>query len=99
VVDAACRDPALARKSDRQCLYRIRHSPRATTTRGIRGHCGDDVAHPIRRKEDGYYHIDIPFAIDTQRALLLEAGFRDFDVIWQEDPTEVLNAAVYVVTA
>jgi hypothetical protein len=29
----------------------------------------------------------------------LEAGFRDFDVIWQEDPTEVLNAAVYVVTA
>lgn len=48
---------------------------------------------------DGYYHIDIPFSISTQRSLLLEAGFKDFQLVWQMDPTVVWNIAVYVVTA
>jgi tRNA (cmo5U34)-methyltransferase len=49
--------------------------------------------------QDGQYHIDIPFSIDTQRSLLLEAGFKDFQVVWQKDSTVVWNVAVYVVTA
>jgi tRNA (cmo5U34)-methyltransferase len=48
---------------------------------------------------DGTYHLDIPFSLETQRTLLLEAGFRDFELIWQKDPTMVWNIAVYVVTA
>jgi hypothetical protein len=48
---------------------------------------------------DGWYHIDVPFSLETQKALLLEAGFRDLKLIWQKDPTMVWNIAVYVVTA
>jgi tRNA (cmo5U34)-methyltransferase len=48
---------------------------------------------------DGWYHIDVPFSLETQRALLLEAGFRDFQLIWTKDPTLVWNIAVYAVTA
>jgi tRNA (cmo5U34)-methyltransferase len=47
---------------------------------------------------DGRYHIDIPFSIATQRSLLLETGFRDFQLLWQKDSTAVWNIAVYVVT-
>lgn len=47
---------------------------------------------------DGHYHIDVPFSIDTQRALLLEAGFKTFELIWQKDNTTIWNQAVYVVT-
>lgn len=48
--------------------------------------------------EDGHYHVDIPYSIGTQRSLLLEAGFRDFELIWQKDSTAVWNIAVYAVT-
>ena len=48
--------------------------------------------------EDGHYHIDVPFSIDTQRTLLLEAGFKNFEVVWQKDSAAVWNIAVYVVT-
>jgi tRNA (cmo5U34)-methyltransferase len=48
--------------------------------------------------KDGHYHIDVPFSIDTQRSLLLEAGFKNFELVWQKDSTAVWNAAVYVVT-
>lgn len=47
---------------------------------------------------DGHYHIDMPFSIDTQRSLLLEAGFKTFELIWQKDSRAVWNQAVYVVT-
>jgi tRNA (cmo5U34)-methyltransferase len=49
--------------------------------------------------EDGQYHIDIPFTLEGQKALLLEAGFKDFQLVWQKDSTVDWNAAVYVVTA
>jgi len=49
--------------------------------------------------QDGHYHIDLPFSIETQRTLLLEAGFHNFEVVWQRDSATVWNAAVYVVTA
>lgn len=49
--------------------------------------------------EDGHYHIDLPFSIDTQRTLLLEAGFKNFELIWEKDSTDVWNAAVYSVTS
>lgn len=47
---------------------------------------------------DEHYHIDIPCALDTQRALLLEAGFKDFELVWEKDSADVWNAAVYAVT-
>ena len=46
---------------------------------------------------DGYYHIDIPFSLDSQKALLLYAGFKDFELVWQRDDAEVWGAAVYAV--
>ena len=49
--------------------------------------------------EDGHYHIDLPFSIETQKSLLLEAGFRDFRLVWQRDGTAGWNFAVYEVTA
>jgi tRNA (cmo5U34)-methyltransferase len=49
--------------------------------------------------DDGYYHIDIPFSIESQRSLLLEVGFRDFELVWQRDSSAVWNAAVYAVAA
>jgi tRNA (cmo5U34)-methyltransferase len=49
--------------------------------------------------EDGAYHIDVPFAIDTQRELLLSVGFQQFELLWQLDSTAEWNHAVYAVTA
>ena len=56
----------------------------------------------LRRKADsagpggeaGAYHVDIPLALETQRRLLIEAGFAGVEVIWHEG-----EAAVYVVQA
>jgi len=48
--------------------------------------------------DDGYYHIDVPFSLETQRTLLLEAGFKDFEVLWREDRPHGWNIAVYDVT-
>ena len=48
---------------------------------------------------DGTYHLDVPFSLQTQKTLLLEAGFKDFCLIWQRDPTMIWNLVVYVVTA
>jgi tRNA (cmo5U34)-methyltransferase len=47
---------------------------------------------------DGTYHLDVPFSLETQKSLLLEAGFSDFQLVWQKDPTMVWNIAVYAVT-
>jgi tRNA (cmo5U34)-methyltransferase len=52
----------------------------------------------VPQADDGYYHIDLPFSIDTQKTLLLEAGFRDFELLWQMDSNAVWNMAVYAVT-
>jgi tRNA (cmo5U34)-methyltransferase len=49
--------------------------------------------------EDGHYHMDVPCSLETQRRLLLEAGFHDFELIWQKDSADLWNVAVYVVTA
>lgn len=53
----------------------------------------------VPEAEDGHYHVDVPFSMDTQRDLLLEAGFKDFELVWQRDSTLVWNMAVYTVTA
>jgi tRNA (cmo5U34)-methyltransferase len=53
----------------------------------------------LPQAQDGQYHIDIPFSMDTQRSLLLEAGFKDFQVVWQKDSDVSWNIAVYVATA
>ena len=52
----------------------------------------------MEAEEDGYSQIDVPFSIVTQRALLQEAGFSGFELVWQLDPTAMWNMAVYVVT-
>jgi tRNA (cmo5U34)-methyltransferase len=39
----------------------------------------------------GDYHVDVPFTLADQRTLLLEAGFVDFEMIWQQG-----EAAVYL---
>ncbi|MBX2999458.1 MAG: class I SAM-dependent methyltransferase [Caldilineaceae bacterium] len=48
---------------------------------------------------DGDYHIDLPLSIETQKTLLLEAGFHSFELLWQKDSADLWNAAVYAVTA
>ena len=58
-----------------------------------------EQAATVPQANDGHYHIDIPFSMDTQRSLLLEVGFKDFQLLWQKDETAVWNAAVYAVTA
>jgi tRNA (cmo5U34)-methyltransferase len=45
----------------------------------------------LANPEQGAYHIDIPLSWETQRRLLLEAGFDRVEVIWQEG-----EALVYV---
>lgn len=47
----------------------------------------------------GMYHIDVPFSLKTQEHLLREAGFREFQLLWQRDPSEMWNSAVYTATA
>jgi hypothetical protein len=49
---------------------------------------------PARERGEGMYHVDIPLAMETQRALLLQAGFARVEVIWHEG-----EAAVYVADA
>lgn len=48
--------------------------------------------------DDGDYHIDLPFSLETQKTLLLEAGFHNFELLWQKDSADLWNAAVYAVT-
>lgn len=48
----------------------------------------------LRPGDEGLYHIDIPFALDTQRHLLLNAGFAKVDLVWQNGDKAVLAARV-----
>ena len=44
-------------------------------------------------QQDGEYHLDIPFSLETQRELIEQAGFRSFDPVWQsEDDKAVFRA-------
>jgi tRNA (cmo5U34)-methyltransferase len=42
--------------------------------------------------EEGMYHIDIPFSIETQRNLLSEAGFARVESIWKSGEAVILVA-------
>ena len=53
----------------------------------------------VPQSRDGQVHIDIPFTLETQESLLLEAGFRDFRLVWHRETGVGWNMAVYVVTA
>ncbi|MCB0160402.1 MAG: class I SAM-dependent methyltransferase [Caldilineaceae bacterium] len=48
---------------------------------------------------DGHYHVDVPLSLSTQETLLRHAGFKDFTLLWQRDPADMWNAAVYAMTA
>lgn len=47
----------------------------------------------MKQKElnDGFFHIDIPFSLKTQEKLIIEVGYRNFDLIFKEK-----EAAIYV---
>ena len=51
---------------------------------------------PLPQPAPGQYHIDVPLSLETQRRLLLEAGFRGVELLWQRDPLDMWNAAVYL---
>jgi tRNA (cmo5U34)-methyltransferase len=53
----------------------------------------------VPQARDGQYHIDIPFTLETQESLLLEAGFTDFRLVWHRETGVGWNMAVYAVTA
>lgn len=42
--------------------------------------------------EDGTHHIDIECSLETQKGLLLEAGFSNMEVIWQQGETAIYTA-------
>lgn len=46
----------------------------------------------FKTSENGDFHIDIPFSMKTQKKLLLDAGFSDIEVIWQEGEAAILVA-------
>lgn len=37
----------------------------------------------------GFYHIDIPFVLKTQKKLLAEVGFNELNVIYSEDESVI----------
>lgn len=53
-----------------------------------------EQAKSVGEPADGYYHIDIPFSVETQTRILLEAGFQSVEVIWQEGAAAVMAANV-----
>lgn len=42
--------------------------------------------------ENGKYHIDIPFSIETQTTILLEAGFSEVEIIWHKEEAAIIVA-------
>ncbi|MFW6115657.1 MAG: class I SAM-dependent methyltransferase [Chloroflexota bacterium] len=54
-------------------------------------HCGES-GEAQERALDGRYHIDVPLSVDTERRLLLEAGFSSVDEVWHSDSTAVFAA-------
>lgn len=42
--------------------------------------------------QEGAYHIDIPFTVETQIKLLLEAGFATAEPLWREGPDAIFTA-------
>ena len=46
----------------------------------------------LTEEERGLYHIDIPFAIETQKEILTEAGFKNIEIIWQVENKIIMVA-------
>jgi len=53
-----------------------------------------DLMNSLTEEEKDLYHIDIPFAIETQKELLKEAGFRNIEIIWQVENKIIIVARV-----
>lgn len=45
-----------------------------------------------KASEEDLYHIDIPFCLETQKKLILEARFTRVDLLWQENEAAILVA-------
>jgi tRNA (cmo5U34)-methyltransferase len=55
----------------------------------------DEYDEEIRKhklSEDSFYHLDIPFAVETQKKLFDEVGLNNFNIIW-----EIENQMIFVV--
>ncbi len=52
----------------------------------------DEKVADFNTYQNGKYHIDIPFSIETQTKLLLDAGFSSIKVIWKEGEAAILVA-------
>jgi tRNA (cmo5U34)-methyltransferase len=53
-----------------------------------------NLINALTKEEKGLYHIDIPFAIETQKEILLEAGFKNIDIIWQVENKIIMVAEI-----
>lgn len=51
-----------------------------------------DLMNSLTQEQKGLYHIDIPFAIETQKELLKEAGFRNIEIIWHVENKIIMVA-------
>lgn len=48
----------------------------------------------LKLLDNQIYHIDIPFSVDTQKRLLMEAGFSNVKVIYQKQNSAILIAYI-----
>lgn len=48
----------------------------------------------LEQLDNQLYHIDIPFSVDTQKRLLIEAGFNNVNVIYQKENSAILIASI-----
>jgi hypothetical protein len=46
----------------------------------------------VEKRGEGIYHIDIPLTVEMQQELLLEAGFAEVKLIWEEGESVVYVA-------
>lgn len=53
-----------------------------------------NLMNSLTEEEKDLYHIDIPLAIETQKELLKEAGFRNIEIIWQVENKIIMVAEV-----
>lgn len=51
-----------------------------------------DIMNALLEEEKGLYHIDIPFAIETQKELFKKAGFKRIEIIWHVENKVIMVA-------